>query len=76
MTTPLRVPLSVDEPVRRRLGIFTTADVVASGISESEVRSAVRRGTWVRLRTGVFITAADLAEVTRTGRVRAWMRSP
>ncbi|MGY1844426.1 type IV toxin-antitoxin system AbiEi family antitoxin domain-containing protein [Modestobacter sp. SYSU DS0875] len=68
MTTPLPVPLTVDEPVRRRLGIFTTAELDASGVSESEVRSAVRRGTWVRLRTGVFTTAIDLAEVERTGR--------
>jgi hypothetical protein len=37
-------------------------------VHESEIRTAVRAGTWVRLRTGVFVTAADLAEVERTGR--------
>lgn len=34
----------------------------------SEVRTAVRTGAWVRLRTGVFVSAQDLAEVERTGR--------
>ncbi|SEL73990.1 Transcriptional regulator, AbiEi antitoxin, Type IV TA system [Blastococcus sp. DSM 46786] len=54
--------------MRHRLGIFTTADLAARGIGESEIRSAVRTGTWVRLRTGVFVTADDLAEVERTDR--------
>jgi hypothetical protein len=61
-------PLAVSEPVRRRLGIVTTADLVAQGVSESEVRTAIRAGDWVRLRTGIFISAADLAEVECTGR--------
>jgi hypothetical protein len=65
---PLRLPLAVDEPVRRRLGIFTTADLAAHGVGESEIRTAVRAGSWVRLRTGVFVTAADLAEVERSAR--------
>ncbi|WP_246625828.1 type IV toxin-antitoxin system AbiEi family antitoxin domain-containing protein [Modestobacter italicus] len=68
MTVSVPVPMAVDEPGRRRLGVFTTAELAAAGIGESEVRTAVRAGTWVRLRTGVFITAADLAEVDRTGR--------
>ncbi|MDK3258678.1 type IV toxin-antitoxin system AbiEi family antitoxin domain-containing protein [Blastococcus capsensis] len=68
MPVPLRLPLAVDEPVRRRLGIFTTADLARHGIGESEIRTAVRAGTWVRLRTGIFVTAADLTEVERTGR--------
>lgn len=68
MPTPLPLPLAVDEPVRRRLGIFTTSDLADRGIGESEIRTAIRNGTWVRLRTGVFVTAADLAEVERTGR--------
>ena len=62
------VPLAVSEPARRRLGIFTTADLTARGVSESEIRTAIRAGDWVRLRTGVFTGAADLAEVERTGR--------
>jgi hypothetical protein len=62
------VPLAVSEPARRRLGIFTTADLASRGISEREIRTAVRAGAWVRLRTGVFVSAADLAEVERTGR--------
>jgi hypothetical protein len=65
---PLRLPLSVDAPVRHRLGIFTTAELIHRGIGESEIRTAVRTGTWVRLRTGVFVSAADVAEIERTGR--------
>jgi hypothetical protein len=60
--------MAIDEPVRHRLGIFTTADLTGHGVGESEIRSAVRAGTWVRLRTGVFVTAADLAEIERTAR--------
>jgi hypothetical protein len=62
------VPLAVTEPARRRLGIFTTADLSERGVSGREILTAVRAGTWVRLRTGVFVSAADLAEVERTGR--------
>jgi hypothetical protein len=65
---PLPLPVAVDEPARSRLGIFTTADLNARGVGTSEIRTAVRAGTWVRLRTGVFVTATDLAEVEATGR--------
>ncbi|NEK86691.1 type IV toxin-antitoxin system AbiEi family antitoxin domain-containing protein [Blastococcus saxobsidens] len=68
MTTHLQVPLAVDEPARRRLGIFTTADLAGRGVTEREVRTAIRSGAWVRLRTGVFVSAADLAEVERSDR--------
>ena len=68
MPAPLSLPVAVDEPARSRLGIFTTADLLARGVGESEIRTAVRTGTWVRLRTGVFVTARDLAEVEATGR--------
>lgn len=68
MPVPLRLPLAVDEPVRRRLGIFTTRELAEVGVGESEIRTAVRAGTWVRLRTGVFVTAADLTEIERTAR--------
>jgi hypothetical protein len=64
----LAVPLAVAEPARRRLGIFTSADLAADGVSEREIRTAVRTGAWVRLRTGVFVSAGDLAEVEQTGR--------
>jgi hypothetical protein len=66
--TVAAVPLAVAEPARRRLGIFTTADLAERGVSKEEVRTATRTGTWVRLRTGVFVSATDLAEVERTGR--------
>jgi len=62
------VPLPVDERGRHRLGVVTTADLTAAGVSKNEIASAVRRGGWVRLRPGVLITAADLAEVERSGR--------
>ena len=68
MRAPLHAPLTVAEPARRRLGIVTTADLAQRGVGPSEIRTAVRAGEWVRLRTGVFVTAADLAEVERTGR--------
>jgi hypothetical protein len=68
VTTSSAVPLIVSEPARRRLGIFTTADLATAGVTEPEVRSAIRSGRWVRLRTGVFVRADDLAEVERTGR--------
>jgi hypothetical protein len=62
------MPLAVTEPARRRLGIFTTADLADQEVTEKEVRSAIRSGAWVRLRTGVFVRADDLAEVDRTER--------
>ncbi|WP_158544802.1 type IV toxin-antitoxin system AbiEi family antitoxin domain-containing protein [Blastococcus sp. TF02-09] len=68
MSTVPTGPLAVAEPARRRLGIFTTADLAAHGMGPREVATAVRRGAWVRLRPGVFISATDLAEVERTGR--------
>ncbi|TFV52149.1 hypothetical protein E4P43_07685 [Blastococcus sp. TF02A-35] len=64
----MHVPLAVDEPARRRLGIFTTADLARRGVTEREVRTATRTGAWVRLRTGVFVSAGDLAEVERSDR--------
>ena len=68
MTRTAPVPLAVDEPGRGRLGILTTAELTAAGVTKAEVASSVRTGAWVRLRPGVLITAADLQEVTRTGR--------
>lgn len=68
MPRSLALPLVVDVPARRRLGIFTSADLTATGIGKAEIAAAVRAGTWVRLRPGVFVTAADLAEVVATDR--------
>ena len=68
MLRPPTLPLTVDDPARRRLGIFTTAELLASGTTKVEIASAVRRGSWVRLRPGVLITTADLGEVERSGR--------
>ena len=44
MTTDVTVSLAVSEPARRRLGIFTTADLALRGVSEREIRTAVRAG--------------------------------
>jgi hypothetical protein len=49
-------------------GLFDTAELTAAGVTEREVRSAVRAGAWVRLRPGLFITGVDLAEVEARGR--------
>jgi len=68
MTLTVPVPLGIAERARRRLGIFTTADLAAQGVTEKEVRTAVRSGAWVRLRRSVFVRADDLAEIQRTGR--------
>ncbi len=62
------LPSAADTPARSRLGVVTTADLHAAGVTPKEVRTAVRTGEWVRLRTGVFVTAADLAEVERSDR--------
>lgn len=68
MSTVPTLPLAVREPARRRLGIFTSAELRDRGVSPREVETAVRTGAWVRLRPGVFVSADDLAEVERTGR--------
>lgn len=62
------LPLAVDAPARHRLGIFTTTELRNQGVTVAEVRSAVRTGAWIRLRSGVFVTREDLAEVDRTQR--------
>lgn len=64
--TPLPGPVRL--AASGRLGLFGTADLAAAGITEREVRSAVRSGAWVRLRPGAFITAADLAAAEAAGR--------
>jgi hypothetical protein len=63
VTLPLPAPLRV--AAQARSGLFGTADPTAAGVTEREIRSAVRSGTWVRLRPGLFVTAADLAETKR-----------
>jgi hypothetical protein len=61
---PVRVAASA------RLGLFATPELQAAGVTEREVRSAVRSGAWVRLRAGVFVSAADLAATEAAGRRR------
>jgi hypothetical protein len=68
------VPLPLPGPVRvaasARLGLFDSVGLKAAGVTEREVRSAVRSGAWVRLRPGLFVTAAHLAETEAAGRRR------
>ncbi|MCF6507570.1 hypothetical protein E9549_09145 [Blastococcus sp. MG754426] len=61
-------PISVTEPGRRRLGLLPTAELTAAGVTKAEIAAAVRSGTWTRVRPGILISSADLAEVERTGR--------
>ncbi|MGY1837460.1 hypothetical protein ACI79P_20430 [Blastococcus sp. SYSU DS0510] len=61
-------PLSATETGRRRLGILPTSELTAAGVTRAEIAGAVRSGTWTRLRPGILISTADLAEVERTGR--------
>ncbi len=68
MTALLPKPLAVDTPARRRLGLFTTADLQAAGMTAKEVRTAVGSGAWTRLRRGVFVATDDLRQVTADGR--------
>jgi predicted transcriptional regulator of viral defense system len=46
----------------RQFGLFTTADALRAGYSPEEIRSQCRTGHWARVRRGVLITAAELAE--------------
>lgn len=61
------LPSALREAAAARHGLFTTEELQAVGITEREVRTAVRTGTWTRLRPGVFVTATDLA-AARTAR--------
>jgi hypothetical protein len=51
-----------------RLGVFTTAEALRAGYGHGEIRALCRSGSWVRLRRGVLVSAADLATSDRTGR--------
>jgi predicted transcriptional regulator of viral defense system len=51
----------------RRLGVFTAIEARAAGYRPDEVRHACSSGRWVRLRRGVYVSAADLAQVERRG---------
>lgn len=41
------------------IGPFTSAEAEAWGCTRSEIRWAVHTGRWIRLRHGVYVTAAD-----------------
>ncbi|GAA3157801.1 DUF559 domain-containing protein [Blastococcus jejuensis] len=52
----------------RRLGLFTAAEAHHAGYGRPEIRSLLRSGRWVRLRRGIYTTAANLARHEREGR--------
>lgn len=62
------LPGPVHVSASARLGVFSLAELTAAGMTEREVRSAVRSGAWVRLRRGWFIGAGDLAAAEAAGR--------
>jgi Transcriptional regulator, AbiEi antitoxin len=51
----------------RQWGVFTAADVRRAGLEPTDVQSALRRGDWTRLRRGVYVERAVLAEAERHG---------
>jgi hypothetical protein len=48
----------------RQLGVFTASDARRAGYEPPEVRHLLRSGGWVRVRRGVYATAAVLASAT------------
>jgi hypothetical protein len=57
----------IHEAARRRWGVFTSADVHRAGLDADDVRSALRRGEWDRLRRGVYVERAVLQDAERRG---------
>jgi len=45
----------------RQYGVFTAVDARRAGYEHAEIRYLCSSGAWVRLRRGVYVTAADLA---------------
>jgi hypothetical protein len=65
---PPLLPGPVHVSASARLGVFSLTEFTAVGVTEREVRTAVRAGDWVRLRRGWFIGAAHLAAAEAAGR--------
>jgi hypothetical protein len=51
----------------RQLGLFTAADARIAGYEHDEMRHLFSSGTWVRIRRGVYVTAARLASIEAGG---------
>jgi Transcriptional regulator, AbiEi antitoxin len=51
----------------RQYGLFTAADARRAGYGHPEIRRLQSSGRWVRLRRGVYASAADLEAVERRG---------
>ena len=50
------------DAARRQWGAFTAVDVRRAGLEAVDVQSAFRRGEWARLRRGVYVERAVLAQ--------------
>ena len=55
------------DAARRQWGVFTAADVRRAGLEPIDVRSALRRQEWTRLRRGVYAERAVLDDAVRWG---------
>ena len=62
------LPSTVSAAAAVRMGLFSTADLRAAGVTAPEIRSAVRTGAWIRVRTGLYATADTLAQAGAAGR--------
>jgi hypothetical protein len=51
-----------------RDGVITAADALQAGYGHPEIRQLLSSGRWIRLRRGVYISAADLARAQASGR--------
>lgn len=56
-----RARAALEPLVRAQCGVFTAAQATATGLTDSHVRTLVRRGTWVVARRGVLAEAAVAA---------------
>ena len=51
----------------RQWGVFTAADSKRAGLGAEDIRSALRRGEWVRVRRGAYVERAVLEDAFRWG---------
>jgi hypothetical protein len=51
----------------RQWGLFTTSDALRAGYDHAEIRDLCGTDRWIRLRRGVYVTAARLAAIEKAG---------
>lgn len=59
--------------VTRRAGFFTRAEALAAGCTVNDIRTAVRRGEWHRLRKGAYVLAEEWTSLDAP--TRHWLRT-